>query len=334
MTLSNLTATDVPILETIGPAHGLPVPDSLSRDERKRVLFGADPYFRQGWDDARRVLGGAGDPASIIHDHGLVLLKPDAVARGHLDAAIDWFKTRGATIVFAARGTMTPHAVRAMWQYQMNAASIDRLELADLALASSAGLIIMARLPHDEVPASVRFSAWKGPADPRKREPGELRSALSGGNFLLSYVHAADEPADVVRELAILFSPKEREEVLLQLAAGSPRTDGVAEARRIARQLEEEIEAHDLELETALVALETTTPAGPRGDEFLALTAAVRRGEFTDWRALWRAADDAGVPDSRWDRAVVGTYLMQHTEPGVAQILGSAARTLWQDGQA
>ncbi len=315
-------------VDTITTDHGLPVPESLSRDPRKRILFGADPYFRQGWADAQRILGP--DAASIIHNLGLVLLKPDAVAIGHLDASIDWFATKGGEITLARRGTLSSHAVRAMWQFQMNAASIDRLELTDLALAGEPGLIIISRLQHDPVPASVRFSAWKGPADPRKRQPGDLRSALGGGNFLLSFIHAADEPADFVRELAILFTAQERDEVLRRLADPT-LADGPDEARRVARTLEADVEAHDLDLETALAALQAGTPEGPQARAFLDLLGAVRRGEFTDWRALWRAADDAGVPPTRWDRAVVGTYLMQHTEPGVSQILGSAARTLWQE---
>ena len=47
--------TPVPV--TVTAEHGLPVPAELSRDERKRVLFGADPYFRQGWAKVELGLG-------------------------------------------------------------------------------------------------------------------------------------------------------------------------------------------------------------------------------------------------------------------------------------
>ncbi|MDQ8045557.1 MAG: nucleoside-diphosphate kinase [Solirubrobacteraceae bacterium] len=328
MTSADLTTPADEALATITGDHGLPVPASLTRDPRKQVLFGADPYFRQGWADALRILGPTA--AEQLRDIGLVLLKPDAIAIGHADAAIDWMATKDAEIVLARRGTLSPHGIRAMWQFQMNAASIDRLELTDLALADAPGLILIGRLPADPVPATVRFSAWKGPADPRKREPGDLRNALGGGNFLLSFVHAADEPADLVRELAILFGAVEREAVLRQLADPTS-IEGPDEARRMARAIEADLDPHDLELGTAIAALDASTPDGPHARAFRELLDAVRSGEFTDWRALWRAADDAGVPPTRWDRAVIGTYLMQHTEPGVSQILGSAARNLWQE---
>ncbi len=317
-------------LETVGEIHGLQVPESLSKDARKRTLYGADIYFREGWADAQRILGDRA--ADVLSRHGLVLLKPDAVARRVLDPAIDWFETRDAQIVVAEKGGMSTHAMRAMWQYQMNAASPDRLELADNALASDVGLLIIARLPAEAVPASVRFSDWKGPADPARRQPGELRHGLAGGNFLLNYVHAADEPADVIRELTILLPGRaQRETVLRALGADEPAAGMPERARQHARELEGAIDAHDLELSTAMDYLRGNVPDGPRAAAFLAMLDAVEADEFRDWRALWRAADEAGVPPSRWDRAVVGTHLAEHTTPGVMPILWTVPAELWSD---
>ncbi len=321
-----------PQLETVGEIHGLEVPESLSKDARKRVIFGADVYFREGWADAQRILGDRAP--EVLSRHGLVLLKPDAVARRVLDPAIDWFETREAAIVVAEQVSVSTHAMRAMWQYQMNAASPDRLELADRALVTDAALVIVARLPESPVPASVRFSSWKGPADPRRRQPGELRHALAGGNFLLNYVHAADEPADVLRELTILFPGRAEREAVLRALAAAPEPGQAGRARRHARALEERIEPHDLELSTALAYLRAGVPDGPSAAAFLSLLDAVEAGETRDWRALWRAADDAGVPSSRWDRAVVGTHLAEHTTPGVRPILSSVPAELWEQAAA
>ena len=320
-------------LDPVGAIHGTEVPAALTKDERKRVLYGADVYFRQGWADAQRVLGDRA--ADVLCRHGLVLLKPDAVARRVLDPAISWFETREAQIVVAEQGRMGTHAMRAMWQYQMNAASSDRLELADAALTTDPGLLVIARLPADPVPASVRFSAWKGPADPARRQEGQLRHALAGGNYLLNYVHAADEPADLIREITILLPDRaEREAVLRAMGDDEIDADGPARARRHARDLEARIEAHDLELSTALAALRAAPPAGPRGDAFLALLRAAEAGDERDWRALWRAAAEAGVPPSRWDLAVVGTALAEHTTAGVMPILWSVPPSLWAEPAA
>ena len=50
------------------------------------------------------------------------------------------------------------------------------------------------------------------------------------------------------------------------------------------------------------------------------------------WRILvaHRFGHAAGVPAGLWDRALVGTYLMQHTEPGVAPVLGGVDPATWQ----
>lgn len=45
---------------------------------------------------------------------------------------------------------------------------------------------------------------------------------LDQHNRSLSYVHVADEPADLIREIALLLDPAQRRETLNGLAAGSP----------------------------------------------------------------------------------------------------------------
>lgn len=321
------------VAPTIGPEHGIAVPEALTRDPAKRLLFGADTYFQEGWDDLQRMAGPRA--ASVAHDHGLVLLKPDAVAQRALGRAIDWFVERDATIVDAIAVRLDPHMVRAMWQYQFNVATRDRRELADLVTGMGESMLLLVRLPASPVPASVRLSAWKGPADPRRRVPGELRHALGGGNFLLNFVHAADEPADVPRELAILLERAERARLLGVLSGqAEAATDGLAAARALAARLEAESEPHDLELATALAGLRARAADRPEAAELRAALDQVATGQSRDWRGLRELLLRSGVDAGAWDMIVIGTQLMEHSHPGVQQVLGSAARQRWQEAFA
>lgn len=323
---------------TIGPEHGLPMPASLTRDPAKRVLFGADAWFRDGWDDLTRVAGPEGAEA-LAHDHALVLLKPDAVARRLLAPTLDWLQLRGAEVVASAAVDLDRHVMREMWQYQLNASTRDRRDLADQIVAAGPSLLLILRPEPSRVPASVRVSAWKGPADPARRAPGQLRHVLGGGNFLLNFVHAADEPADLARELAILLDAAPRERIIRRLLGSVSRNDA-AEARSLAAVLEAASPAHDLELATALAGLERAltdasrrAPHTPEADalrrQAAARLAQVHRGETADWRGVLADLRAAGAELAPWDAIVLGTVLMDHTEPGVAQVLGSAARTWW-----
>ncbi len=318
----------------VGAAHGLAVPGELSVIEAKRALFAADPWFRDGWEDLVR-LAPPGGAAAVAHDHALVLLKPDAVARRLLHLALDWFSDRRAEVVASAVVQLDRQSLRAMWQYQLNASTRDRRDLADAICAASPSLLLILRLPSAPLPATVRVSAMKGPADPARRAPGQFRAALGGGNFLLNFIHAADEPADLARELSILLEPAARDDVIRQLVEGDAVL-GEEAARGLATQLEASTEAHDLDFGAALNRLElglaavaglasSDTQEAARGEATAGLLA-LRLGEPANWRDLLSALDEAGAPAGPWDAIVIGTRLMDHSEPDVEQLLGSAAR--------
>src|SRR5438270_8110612 len=204
-----------------------------------------------------------------------------------------------------------------MWQFQWNSATRERRDLADLLTVAGESLLVIVRLPDDPVPATVRLSSLKGPADPARREPHHLRTILGYGNFLLNYVHAADEPADLVRELGILFGAERRRAVYDALIRGADASDV---ARRHAADLYAEIPAVDVTLDTTLANVRRQL--------------AERNGHGepsapSDWRELSRRARDAGAPLALREELVIGTHLMEHTEPGLSQILGGVSVDDW-----
>ena len=72
------------------------------------------------------------------------------------------------------------------------------------------------------MPATVRLSNLKGGPDAATRGAGSLRSALRSANRLFTFVHTADEPADIVRELAVFFDRDERRRLLAEATGVEP----------------------------------------------------------------------------------------------------------------
>src|SRR5216683_1412570 len=191
---------------------GLPLPITLSCDPAKREYYGADVYYLESAEqlDGMLAAGGPGQRgtglADFAYGHALLLLKPDAVVARQVLPAIDWLRDNGFRIVAASRSRVTRTAIRALWQYQWNLATRYRRRLADGFVTGADSLVLVVRPDSEpEVPASVLLTELKGPTSPDARQPGQLRYLLGRYCYLLNLVHTADEPADVLRELAVYF---------------------------------------------------------------------------------------------------------------------------------
>lgn len=160
------------------------------------------------------------DARAFAWRHSLLLLKPDAIVARAVEPTLKWLSHNDFRVVDAAIVPVNRHLVRALWYYAWNIASPERRRLADLLAGISDALLLVVTGPDGELPTPVRLTAAKGPTDPRKRRPGELRHLLGQRNFLLNLVHTPDDPADVLRELAIYFDEHRRAEVLSRAYAG------------------------------------------------------------------------------------------------------------------
>jgi nucleoside diphosphate kinase len=294
----------------------------------KRAFYGVDSYFRDSWEDACDCLGAALD--EFLSSHATLLVKPDAVASGRVEPTLDWLLDQGATIVAAERCLLTPHVIRALWQYQWNKATRDRRDLADILMpATESLLLVVRRETTDEVPYTIELSHAKGPADPAERRPGELRYSLGNENYLLNFVHTTDEPADMVRELGILVDGPTRRSVYRSVVE---RVDDRDRARRQAEDLARQVPRQDFDLGRRLARLAEAAraqPPSPGREAFLATLDAVESGRSHDWRALCEQAESAGIEVDRWTRIVVGTHLMTAAEPGREPILDGVTREDW-----
>lgn len=299
----------------------------LTRMPTKRKIYRRETYFREGLRDAERVLGDR--TAEVLRRHALLMVKPDGIAAGKVAAVLDHLAGQG----FAVQGARLPvfhgQLWREMWRYQLTSATIDRLALNDL-IYVGAGLMLLLR---DErpgpLPATMRLASLKGSADLSKQKRGTLRDLLGQHNRNFSYIHVADEPADLVRELGLLLDPAQRIAALTGLAADGPdpadltRLDHVLTAERAAT--EHRTFAADAAADAVLDALKRSE----RGDRAIRLLERMRLGEPVAWIEAAEAVHDSGADVDRWDLATFGASLIVCDEPGETKLIGNPEPGSW-----
>lgn len=330
-----------PVSAVLTTAHGIVLPPELSRSSAKREYFGADTYYLESSEQVAELLaarnGGsdAGGVTNFAFRHALLLLKPDAVAARQVLPAIDWLGENGFRIVAAAPVRLTRTVVRALWHYQWNLATAYRRRLADQFLGSTDSLVLVVRPEAvSEIPTSVLLTELKGPTDPDARVPGQLRYKLGRYCYLLNLVHTADEPADVLRELAVYFDTARRAAVYAEALSGLDRRD---QARALAGQLYAQVPERDLTFEPAAKRLAAAT------DDLLAdgalpdpLRTELRTAATADpsdpaaWRRLLELAWRHGLPFDTWDMTVVGSNAFPMKRAGFGPVLDGVGSDAWR----
>jgi nucleoside diphosphate kinase len=328
-----MTATTAP--------HGIPLPAALSCVPAKREYYGSDVYYLESAEQLTEMLAAAapgrpgGDLIDFAGEHAVLLLKPDAAVTRQLLPAIDWLNDNGFRIVAARRCRLTRTAARALWHYQWNLSTVYRRRLADGLLGSTDSLVLLVRPETKaEVPASVLLTELKGPTNPEEREPGQLRFLLGRYCYLLNLAHTADEPADVLRELAVYFGTGDRAAVYADALSGLDQRD---RARALARELYAEAPARDLDFRPAAARL-----AGAAEDMLAAdgLTESLRgpmRAALAEssvrpetWRPLLTLIWSHDLAFDLWDMITVGSYAFPMRRGGFAPVLGGVDSADWR----
>ncbi|MFD5818937.1 nucleoside-diphosphate kinase [Streptomyces sp. NPDC127038] len=295
------------------PSYGIPVSPLLTCHPDKQRLYGADTYYQESHGQLAELTG---DITGFAHRHALLLLKPDAVVARRLDAAADWLARQGFRIVGAAVTRLTRTMIRSLWYFQWNLATPYRRRLAALFLEDADALVLLVRPVHDlDVPASVELTRLKGPTDPDARRPGQLRHLLGRYSYLLNLVHTPDEPADVLRELAVHFDDGERDRLFGSALADEDRR---THARELTGRLYAATEPRDLDFAPALARLRDTVARHPG--------ARPEAGPRTLLETAWRH----GIDLDPWDTVIVGSKVLPMREPGRAPVLDGADADTWR----
>jgi nucleoside diphosphate kinase len=295
------------------PTHGIPVSPLLTLHPDKRALYGADTYYQESHGQLAALTD---DITGFAHRHAALLLKPDAVVARRLGAAVDWLTDRGYRIVGAAVTRLTRTMIRSLWYFQWNLATPYRRRLAALFLEDADALVLLVRPDHDpDIPASVELTRLKGPTDPGARRPGQLRHLLGNYSYLLNLAHTPDEPADVLRELAVHFDDSVRERLFRSALADEDRT---ADALELAGRLYARTEQRDLAFDPAVARLRDAV-SRHRGADPTATP-----------RTLLETAWDRGIDLDPWDTVIVGSQVLPMREPGRAPVLDGADASAWR----
>ncbi|MGW4193864.1 nucleoside-diphosphate kinase [Streptomyces sp. NPDC005004] len=296
--------------------------DSLSADPRKRAAYRVDPYAREGLD-----LFTSPSDRAWLHTTTFVVLKPDAIVGRRGGLVLDILEEEGWR-PFAARPlTFDPLLTREIWRYQFNAASRQRIAVVDHLLGSGPSLLVLLRDTRrpEGLPASVRLTAAKGSADPQAAHARDLRTRFGRVNGLFNFVHTADEPADLVRELRLFCYRTGVDWLRAALNSALPSTGEECPARSLLAGLEAEAPAHDLDSAASLRRLAARSDAWGRLARDHTTSGTVRQ-----WLSI--LAETALPPDSsRWDVLSVLTDWIDCNEPGVTPLLATVSATDWRN---
>ena len=298
----------------------------LTVQPRKADFFTNEFVAEEAWADLRAVFGDGLE--AFLARTTFVMFKPDAIVRRRIPDALGFLEKNGFLPIAASPAAITRNVAHHIWRYQWNAASVDRLVLATYANEQSDALfVLLDDAAPEPVPATVRLWRLKGSVFPEHRRPNQLRTMLEVNNRMLGYVHTPDEPADIVRELGILFRQNDR---LRLLERARDKVDGGVGVRSMADELHAAIPAHMLDLDEIIAR--NGAPVGPALAELRDCAGRGDHPRLAEIRSLFPALDSH---TRRWDFITAGSLLIQHDKPGVPPLLDALAvkdvARLWDD---
>jgi hypothetical protein len=151
-------------------------------------------------------------------------------------------------------------------------------------------------------------------------------------SVILNFVHTADEPADLVRELGLLFKPNE----IAELLAETQHCDS-DHAQQLCETILSESPFSELGLEPALTRLRDqlhTREArdrnrGPAG-EILGVIKRIRQGDCDSWPAVRARLSSLGVLVDEIDDIVISGWTAPRHRQDRTEEFPSCERIHWQ----
>lgn len=298
----------------------------LTLEPAKQAACTVDLYFREAWEDL--VETGPEDPAAVLRRHALLIFKPDGVVSGRVGPTLDFAAEHGFELRAALPLHMNRHSMRELWRYDWDVYPVDRLQLANYMYRTTGTVAVVLAHPDSAVvPATVRLSDLKGSSNPASRGPQHLRSVLRAPNSVLNFVHVADEPADIVREVGIFFERAQRRD-LWRLLRGEPGPEERAQARAVVDAVVAAAPSHDLDpaasLDRLVAAGLLTDVSEERIRDVMGTARSLR------WDAFCQVVDPDDPAVSTWDLIAVATEVLGLERPGARALLPTADGAVWR----
>ena len=129
----------------------------------------------------------------------LSIVKPDAVAAGHLGAILDQIEQSGLRIVAIKMLLLTRERAQAFYAVHKERPFYD-----SLVEFMSSGPILVATLEADD--AIARYRKLMGATNPEQADPGTLRARFAT-NVERNACHGSDGPDSAREEVSFFFAP-------------------------------------------------------------------------------------------------------------------------------
>ena len=323
ITMSELQARQGTLMVLLDNKYGPPIPRGLTVMPEKESLYATDVYFWEGWEDLVDVEQEARLPVLLAHT--FILVRPDAIASRKIESILQWLRLNGYSVVDGVAVQLDRHQVRSLWLYQWNAALPERKGACDILMGACPSLLLLIRsMPGEDEIATRRFARQKGRADPKSSRPGDLRASMGHRSIMLSLIHSPDEPADFLREIAVVLPEKSRKSLLDRMLTGATRAED--ELSSLAKRLYEGVAEHTLELEPSLARVERAAKNSMlthsrASSDALGLIEDIRRGRRTDWRELFGLLDDCGALYDEWDRITIAGHIITMNSDNVRLLI-------------
>ncbi|WP_423395536.1 hypothetical protein [Burkholderia sp. LMG 21824] len=299
----------------------------LTSEAPKRHQFSSDLYFRECWPDWVTILGS--DPHRHLHSLAMLCAKPDAVVARRLRPMLQYVIERGFQPIGVERTEFNRHSMREIWRYDWHVYPVDRLDFSTRWFSACPTLTFFLRdtQPIPGVPASVRLSDLKGGPVAAFRRPDDMRSVLAPPNRVLNFVHIPDEPADIVRELGILFERNQRINLIQRLHANF---DSNLHERLVSAidQIESEVPVHDLDIQASMMRLQAAGAIQKQAAAKLAI--ALANEEKLGWDQLTELVDMDCKQADRWDIICLASWLIPLERTNVTGLLETGTLQTWR----
>ncbi|MBB5802944.1 hypothetical protein F4560_002712 [Saccharothrix ecbatanensis] len=286
-------------------------------------------YLATGLAAATRAHGAA--MPEVLAQVAVMVVQPDGIARRQVDEILSFLDSHDFEPLFAVPFQLTVPMSRVLWRFQFTAIGPDSKAIGEgvYCHGQSLMLVLKDRRASTTRPGSSRLAGIKGSSDPAKRGPESLRSRLGALNRIFGCVHCADEPLDILRELAILFT----EPVLSELHERLARTvrDGADDCRPEIDNVYAACGGHDLNSERALNRLLSDIEAAGAARDAVEharqlvdmVVTATKPGATLDWFAFVDGLTALGIDPAGWDPLLVAADNIEYELPGAVKLIGS-----------
>jgi len=307
---------------------------AFTRIQLKALVYERETYFREGLADASDIWGKSID--TVLKKIALLIIKPDGLKAGKARVVLESLEANDFSVVAVEVTEMMRIHWRELWRYQLTSATLDRLAVNDIVLRDRALLLLLRYDKELTLPASVRLSKLKGPSDVSLQSPNCLRRALEQPNRIFSFIHVADEPADVLRELAILLDRPARRELVQRFADGELTRADHDLLQEVVANSEASKKAIDVKGSLERVELAVLSSQSERDENVQRVLddlSQMRSGERISWRRFVEALAASGAEVDPWDLATLGASFIVYDEPGHPKLITAVDASLWNELQ-